>query len=91
MDNFKHDTQQARACANERWTLIQNDARFLPVLTELLHRGFSVEDRSDPQYLAKAMAFTMDQSQDMNRRIWNGLAVERVVEYWEIAIFKAAK
>lgn len=93
-DNFDHTKPGAEQCALARWTAIQNDSRFPPVLAELLKRGLVVGDQTDPHYLAKAMAFHKVETKAQpltNRNVWNALAFEREVEFWETAIFKAAK
>jgi hypothetical protein len=93
-DNFDHTKPGAKECAIARWTAIQNDPRFPPVLAELLRRGFVAGDQTDPHYLAKAMTFEKVETADKpltNRNVFNALAFEREVAFWEVAIFKAAK
>jgi hypothetical protein len=49
---------------------------------------------NDPHYLATAMKFIKIETKKeyyTNRNVWNGLAFEREVEFWEVAFFKAAK
>ena len=48
----------------------------------------------DPHYLATAMKFVKletEQQYYTNRNAWNAMALEREVEFWEVAIFKHAK
>ena len=50
--------------------------------------------QTDPLYLAKAMKFVKTETTKeplTNRNVWNALAFEREVAFWEVAIFKAAK
>lgn len=48
----------------------------------------------DSHYLATAMKFIKLETTKVpltNRNVWNGLAFERTVEFWEVSIFAAAK
>jgi hypothetical protein len=49
------DPAQARRCLRARYTAVQNDARFGPVLGLLDSRGWNVTERSGKEWLADAM------------------------------------
>ena len=85
-------TRNLRACPDpERWwpAAIQNDARFGAILATLTSRGFVSGDRTRPHWLAKAMENSS--ATPHNQDVWNTLARERAVEWWETAVFAAAK
>jgi hypothetical protein len=78
-------------CAAAHWAAIQNDKRFSEVLKMMQAHGFDAGNRSAPNWLAHAMAFTKDQTKDLNRRVWQAVQMERAAEYLDTMIVGAAK
>jgi hypothetical protein len=85
MDGSLASTPAGRACGIARWTAIQDDSRWPPILAELLRRGFEIDDRSKPHYLAECV------HKHNNENIWNALMVERAVAYWDRAVYAPAR
>ena len=86
----------ALRCTRERYTAIQRDARFAPVLAQLQAAGFTA-NVSAPEYLADALApFSADnttyvsQTDDNNRVAWNSVQATRESAYWMEAFGAAA-
>ena len=85
IDGSLADTPAGRACGLARWTAIQRDGRWPPVLQELLKRGFAIDDLSAPHYLADSV------HKHNNGDIWNALMIERAAAYWDRAIYAPAR
>ena len=79
----------ADACARERWNAIANDARFPPVLEELVNRGLRV-NLSASQFLADAMA-AGNADTERQRIIWDSVMMERAALVWETAFIQPAR
>ena len=93
-DNMDPTVPGVNVCVVARWTAVQDDPRFPPVLAELQKRGFvpKGDTKTDPHWLAKTMEGSAGRMEtNHNRDIWNTLGREREVEFWEVALFKAAK
>jgi hypothetical protein len=87
-----------RFCLRARWTAVQRDQRFPPVLELLRERGFSAPNETQ-EWLADAMLQYSEQpphwdesfeEHDLDKVIWEAVMAERMSLYWRDALFTEA-
>ena len=79
----------AEACARERWTAIQSDARFPPMLEQLVEQGLRV-NQSATEFLADAMSPDLADIEHQ-RVVWDSVMMEQAASVWEAAFITPAR